>query len=542
MISIEYVQPSDWLSCLISKYPQLLAGGYASLEDQLRGFWDLYRFQHPTHAVYQQHGDKLHTVFPVQFWGDEGRGPKRAGYMAGTLESCLGLDELESECVCGCEERLLDFSPGWLPQCHEALLPETDSMKAVSLVGTNYKGHSFLTRYLLFGIPGYLYGNKYDLVLRHLEKVAEDLTLLFTDGLLVGGRRYFAALVGSKGDFKFQAQVVAHLKRSYQNMGSVRNIPCCSICLAGTTEHEMEDVQHEPGWASSMWTERPWDSDNPPPFLQVPFDNAKPEMLYKLDHFHVFKVGVGRDVCGSALMWLCYLGWFDIPNESTSVPKRLERCHSWFVLWCRAEQKNPGLRSFTKLFFNYANTGSSAWCNSKGSDTMLILHFLAWTLRLKLDNVEDSWATHERILRVLLRVVTNAIEMCDLVYKHPLWMPRKCAMRLYCHIMVVVRGYKQVAKYFVDQEMAGFRMKPKPHALHHLGYDLKLALQTRAPKNLNPACYACEMNEDHIGHTARMSRRLATKTLGLRLMQRYFLKTKAVIRRHLLKRKSQMKG
>ena len=44
-------------------------------------------FQHPTHAVYQQHGDKLHTVFPVQFWGDEGRGPKRAGYMAGTLES-----------------------------------------------------------------------------------------------------------------------------------------------------------------------------------------------------------------------------------------------------------------------------------------------------------------------------------------------------------------------------------------------------------------------------------------------------------------------
>ena len=116
---------------------------------------------------------------------------------------------------------------------------------------------------------------------------------------------------------------------------------------------------------------------------KFPLTMPNQKCLYKLDHFHVFKVGVGRDVCGSALMWLCYLGWFDIPNESTSVPKRLERCHSWFVLWCRAEQKNPGLRSFTKLFFNYANTGSSAWCNSKGSDTMLISTLLGMDFEVK---------------------------------------------------------------------------------------------------------------------------------------------------------------
>ena len=538
-ISIEYVRPSDWLSLLIRRYPELLAGGSAKLDDQLRGFWEHYRFQHPTHAVFSQHGDNnLHNIFPIQFWGDEGRGPKRAGYMAGTIESCLGLGELDCECRCGCAERLQEFSSAWKPKCSESLAEETQSMEAVGLISTNYKGHSFLTRYLLFGIPGYLYSNKADLVIAHLEETARDLVSLFTDGIVIGNRRYFASLVGSKGDLKFQANVVAHLTRSYQNQGTTNARACCSLCMAGTPEYPVEDCSHEPKWAESMFSERPWDEgDEPPPFLKVPFDVEKPEMLYRMDMFHCFKVGVGRDIAASGLVWLCRLGMFDLEGEPKNVPSRLARCHSWFTLWCRAESKTPALRSFTKTFFNYPKQWSSPWANSKGSDTMLLLQFLKWFLSCRLDHVEEAWAAHESMLRLLLRVVTHGIDMADIGYKHPLWMPRECATRLYCTIMVVVRGYKHLAKHFVDHRMAGFRIKPKLHALHHCAYEIRTALHTRAPKILNWVCFACEMNEDHIGHTARMSRKLATKTLGKRLMQRYFLKTKALIRRHFAKRK-----
>lgn len=534
-IQIDYVQPSDWLSCLIKRYPALLAGGRAKLTDQLRGFWDLYSFQHGDHAVFKHHANDLERVFPLQFWGDEGRGPKRAGWLAGTIESCLGLDDIKWKCCC--ERKLDDLPRSWLPTFDGNVAQDNQYIRAISNVGTNYKGHSFLTRYLLFGIPGYLYGSKSDLVWSHLNKAAEDLTSLFNVGIVVDGQRWFAALVGSKGDLKFQATVVAVMNRSFQNMGSVRQIACCSLCLAGTESYPMEDVAHEAGWVESLYQERPWDENHEPPFSQVPFDDGKPELLYRLDVFHVFKVGVGRDLGGSGLVWLCYLGIFDYDEgESKSVDARLTRAHSWFVLWTRAEKKYPGLRSFTKSYFNIPNASSSAWTNSKGSDTMLILQFLQWMLTLQLQNLPEPLMEHQEMLRLLLRVITSSLDMCEIGYTHPLWIPRACAMRQYLLIMVVVRGYKKLAAYFVERGMAGFRIKPKLHALHHLAYDLRLALKTNAPRVLNWACFGCEMNEDHIGHTARLSRKLATKTLSLRLMQRYFLKTKALIRRHFINR------
>ena len=66
----------------------------------------------------------------------------------------------------------------------------------------------------------------------------------------------------------------------------------------------MEDVQLEPQWKSTMYLERPWSDDWVPAFTKIPFDPARPEWLYKLDFFHCFKVGLGRDLVGSGLVWL----------------------------------------------------------------------------------------------------------------------------------------------------------------------------------------------------------------------------------------------
>ena len=40
------------------------------------------------------------------------------------------------------------------------------------------------------------------------------------------------------------------------------------LCLAGTSDYPMEDVQHEPLWARSMFQSRPWNDDASAPFLE----------------------------------------------------------------------------------------------------------------------------------------------------------------------------------------------------------------------------------------------------------------------------------
>ena len=526
-IFIEYVNPSDWLACLISKAPCMLAGGHSGLEDQLAGFWELYRQTHGSHEVYVHHGNDLRRVFPILFFGDEGSGPRRAGYLAATIESCLGLSEVPDQCDCGdCS----DLPWHWVPQLEDDLPHETDQMLAAARVATNYKGNSKLTRFLVFGLPGFLYDKNPQMIDKHLQLVSDDLASLFHKGIVVSGVTYNAALVGSKGDLKFQAHKVVHMCRSYANRGTANDIPCCSLCMAGHSAVPMEDVQHEPLWASTMFQQRPWTDSCEPVFSQVPYDQAQPEYLYKLDAFHVFKVGVGRDLTGSTLVFLCDLGCFDL---SRALPERLSRAHRQFKLWCMVHGKSPALRSFTKLFLNIVSRASAPWCNSKGSDTMMLLEWLSWYLKLQLRSLEGDLVNHEQMFRMLAQVFDNSLAMFEMSYCHPVFLRRKCAGRLYCHIMTVVRGYKWVAAYMVQEGHSAYRLKPKLHALHHLAYEIRSALKTPATRIMNWLCYACEMNEDHIGHTARLSRVLNTKTLSLRLMQRVFLKTRALMRRHL---------
>ena len=532
-VQIEYVDPSDWLRVLLQKYPRLLAGGNSPIEDQFSGFWALYRQAHPGHEVFRFHDQHLGKVVPVCFFGDEGRGPRRAGYMCVTIESCLGLSEM-TQARCDCDAHLATFPTHWVPTSNGEIGQVTEQMLCATRVATNYGGNSYLTRFLLFGIPGFLYDKTPSVVQDHLKKVADNLLGLFHQGVSVAGQQYWAALVASKGDMKHQAFVVAHLTRSYANLGRSTAKAACSMCLAGTAAYPMEDCDHSPTWAESMNVERPWTENDPPVFNDIPYDNMCPENLYKVDCFHAFKVGVGRDLCGSSLIWLCELGVWDLPNESRAIGARLERAHRHFTLWAQTERKSPALRSFTKNYLNCPGKWMSAWTNSKGSDTMLIIQFLVWRLKVLLGNLEDTEAAaaHAPMLQLLLTVLENSLAMFAMSYDHSLWMDRKCGARLYCHIMVVVRGYKRLAAYMAEKGLAGYRLKPKLHSLHHLAYEIRTNLKSGCSHILNWLTYACEMNEDHIGHTARLSRKLATKTLSLRLMQRLFLKTKALARRH----------
>lgn len=193
---------------------------------------------------------------------------------------------------------------------------------------------------------------------------------------------FFGALIGFKGDLKFQAHAIATMTRSYANLGTVSQLRMCSLCRAGGPDVHMEDVKLEPDWQRPMFFDRPWQPDHVPLFAHIPFDSEIPEYLYKLDYFHSFKVGIGRDIVGSTIMWSkC----FDLENDTTSIDDRLARAHAQFKLWALTEHYSPALRSFAKRFMNAPTSADSAWSNSKGSDTIILLKWLHFLLAMVLN-------------------------------------------------------------------------------------------------------------------------------------------------------------
>ena len=530
----EYINPSDWLKLLVRKYSFLLAGGTSPIESTLLGFWELHRFHHPCHPVFAIHNQHLGKVFPLCFWGDEGRGPRRSHYLEGTIECPLGL--WDKDVTCDCHDCLQSLPAHWLP-AEPSQIRDTPHLDSVDRIETNYRGHSYLKRHFLFGLPGFVYETEPGIIKKHLEVIADDLVNLFNTGFRKDDDVFYAALIGSKGDLKFQAQTIASMTRSYANMGTINQIRMCSLCRAGDPDCPMEDVNVEPGWQHTMYFDRPWEQGNAPPFTRVPHDHLHPERLYKRDFFHCFKVGLARDIIGSTVIWLCHLGCFDLQDGTQNLDDRLERAHTQFKLWALTEGYSPALRSFTKHFMNSRVYADSAWANSKGSDSMILLRWLRFYLGLILSSPCDAVQPHALHLQLVRDVIHNGISMCDLVYSHNLFLRRHCARRLYLHIMVVVRGYKKIAAYCLEKHLPGYRLKPKLHALAHMALEIRKGLKTKTPRLLNVLIWACEMNEDHIGHVARLSRKLATRTLGQRLAQRYLLKSKALFRRHLEKRK-----
>lgn len=515
-ITTNWVCMTDYVEYFLKKAPFILFGGNGcDAHDRLKEFWGAFRAHHPGHQVYTRHGDALHKVIPYCFHGDEGKGPKRATFMDFSFETPFGLELFES--VCSCSGTL------------ENDLPRDLTMT----MSHNAKGHSYLKRYLLFGLPHAWYKDGKDHILdKHLELVAANAKDFFENGVrLPNGEVFYGAFIGLKGDLKFHKDVTVSLKRCYANMGSKNYLMMCSFCHAGLREYPFEETDEVPRWSETLFVDRPWETD---PFLAtIPFDSEEPEFGLKLDPFHIMKVGFNRDAVGSIVFTLLRLGYFDCTEQdSLAVPARLKRAYGLFRLWTTVERKSPGCRSFTRSFFNALTASSSPWVNAKGSDCTLMLKWLTFFLRLTLQTVPKA-QEHKNLFKVMLQLTETILEFQNHCQQHGLFLRRACGQKLHGLVMTISRSYHWLAREVLTLKIAGFSLKPKFHSLKHIAYQLRLELQSDSTEYcLNPLCFNCEGNEDHVGRVCKLGRNVSTRTIGRRVLQRYFLKTKALIKRH----------
>ena len=164
---------------------------------------------------------------------------------------------------------------------------------------------------------------------------------------------------------------------------------------------------------------------------------------------------------------------------------------------------------------------------------MLLLGWLHWFVSSRLQQEPPLPQEHKRLFRLLRSTIHHGLQIFDIAYSHPLWLARECGQSLYLHLTIFLNGYHMLARQALDMHMSFFALKPKFHGLKHVAWDLRCALQTPSPLVLNPAVYACDLNEDAVGKLCSLALVVSTRTINYRVIQRSFLKKKAVLNRHL---------
>ena len=546
-IEVPYISPKDFLKFLLGKHPELLLGGVDDLElgrKHLESFWQNYGEIHPEHVLFQEtnHTERrLSNTLPLAFHGDEGRGLKKGNTCVVMMETVLGLmDPKTPKNFTRCETCFVGKGTANKHALKEGCMDCPSVSAEIPLSAqqvSNYKHHSFLTKYILSVLP-HSYFKGTDLLVRLMEKLCEDFQDLFDSGVDFQGGKMFAALTGMKGDLKWY-QAIANLSRCFSKQLKVGE-PMCHQCMAGTPDLEFEDTSHNPPWEQSEYTERPWEEEDPPVIARLPFDSQRPEMILRRDVFHNAKQGTFRDYIASTVLLLCKLGYFTDPNSGNNRDTLLERAHSHFRLYCHATGKSPALRSFSSSFFNVSRWTDFGWINCKGSDTSLCMSWLrVLTATLVLDLKSED---HRQTLEAMTRAAAKGERFFKILYSHGLWLSRHCTGAMYESLHSFLAAYNQLAFLSLyTHAFTGYAKKSKIHMLAHEKQDLRKVLKTAKHFALSPIAFACEGNEDMVGRLSRLSRRVSQKWAAHRTLDLYLIQCKTVHRRFQATRKNKLK-
>lgn len=505
-------------SCNISwkKKPDVIHGGNPQ---SIGAFWNAYKLYHGSHEVFVQHDD-LSRVIPVCLHGDEGRGKRRSQTTVVSFESVLGMKGDPTPCN-ECRPQHLVVSQGKLPQ----------ELQLSQRLCCNLKGHSFLQHFPLFVIPGTWWKTYKTLTHKMLQHVAEDFEDLFNTGFQIGNETWYVACVGSKADLKWHGKI-CRLTRGYENKSTVQDVPHCHVCLAGSPGLPAEDLGNSPVWVPTCYVSRPWAFDDVPALDRIPFDPNKPEFLYKHDIFHTLRLGIFRDFCGSTLFMLIRLGYFR-PGD---IGVQLESAHGHFHLWQLANRKRASLRSFSKGLLCYKSAKSFPWFNVKGSDCFLLLKWIrTLVVGLLLNDCND--ASHLRPLRISLSTCEMAINFYDMVSHHNMFLSKHCAAKLIEKGRSFINGYVWLADFAFSMSWCLYALKPKLHFTRHLVLELEQQLHSGSELILSPLLWDCCQNEDFIGRTCRVARKIDERILCHRVLENYLIKAGILYDREVKKRR-----
>lgn len=490
--AIPWINPRDWLLFLLRKGLWHRLAGLDYEEKHLAPqiwtqFWSNYGTLNPHFGIFAT-GVDLSRTAAFFIHGDEGRTLKRAALMVTTLQSALGF---------GFGEKRLKVP-----------LPEAFKLRV------NYTGHTLTTRFVVSTMPKGCYDNTPQVFQAFLDTLAQCLRDLSDEGIVdpLTGERYRICVIGCKGDLPY-LQKTGNLVRAF-NTGVKRGKEAkkpkgvCHLCLGGTSDdYPAEEIQtRDPRWLQTVAVQLPWEVT--PPFIQHMYhDVSDPAAFFMPDLWHNFHLGVGKAYVASVVQ-LC-LTFVPAPN--------LEAKWAWlsahYRAFCQGEKRQPHITKLTGYLMSYGDKTGAMGAWSKGA---LTTNFVKWlpALIAALPDDEQGYlkecadaAQHMNALFGSLFTAAAFLDANEGSYIANLGFAFLCVYNKMAHVC-----YNAGRPYL-------FPMYPKLHHLHHTWIKILQDI-TSAGYAINPLVTACQQDEDAIGRTSRISRRVSIRLTMTRTLER----------------------
>lgn len=208
-------------------------------------------------------------------------------------------------------------------------------------------------------------------------------------------------------------------------------------------------------------------------------------------------------------------------KDGSSIPEKLRSAYGCFRQFCKARKETPVVKHFTRDNLNWDSMRKYPEASFKGSDSRLMLAFLLNFLEgiaVPTDVEKDAFVAGkalDELLRLCYRERKEFMQRSEITTSISL-------MRVWSE------SFYKVAAACFNAKLNFFPVVPKFHYMLHVWHDLAEALK-RSPANedefLNPALFSCQMAEDHVGRTCRISRSVHARNVPRRTAEKWLVQT-----------------
>ncbi|CAE7180797.1 unnamed protein product [Symbiodinium microadriaticum] len=512
-----FIKPKAQLEALSAEgyFHRVLGVPVHLASESLALFWAKFRVLHPQHQIFENPDLDYEKLIPYYLHGDGGRGYKKDPIEILTMFPALGS---------GSRKRSIDLSS------------KRPAEEAINL-GINLTGNSGATRFL-FSVVSSLVAKTDGQVFDDLMEIwGQELQSLLEHGFHAQGSTWRVVILGFTGDSPF-VKKVAKTTRSFHNVRkrfSSKGLQkgCCWLCHAGyeSADGNIHIPFEQLGLKGPAWLQTcrlqnplPWEDGGGALMQHMLHDTADtPASFFKADFFHVWHAGVGQDFSASGLVYamkaLFSLG---------SVPKDLDCLNATLKQYLTKSKDKLHCGKLTEDLLGYNSTRDypeGKW--SKNLDTAVIVRFIIYLLELP---EYRATVQNDEILRLILSASIAMGHMISTSLRAEYFMSPGHTETVLQSGYAFLMDYSALVSKCYDRALCLFKLRPKIHYLNHIL--LRIYEEWLSDGfAVNPLAEATFMSEDFVGRAARVSRRVSTRAVAIKTLQRHIFLMKAALDR-----------
>eukprot|EP00438_Fugacium_kawagutii_P012347 Skav221978 [mRNA] locus=scaffold195:1042561:1043835:+ [translate_table: standard] len=379
----------------------------------------------------------------------------------------------------------------------------------------NFAGHTFLTRFVVSVITKKKYADCPEFFHDAMEIFSRELKDLLETGVRdhFTGEVWKFCVIGAKGDMPY-LQKLGRLRRSWNTgvkRGVQRTVPrgTCHMCLAGTNEYPSEDTSWRPAWVETIGVQSPWDIE-PAVIKHLPHDRSNPAAFFQADLWHCIHLGIGKSFIASTIQIALEV----VPASNNEA--RFDWLTSHYHRWCRAVHSSSYVSKISAYLVSYNEGPGATGAWSKGS---LTTNLAKWLVVL----LGELGTDQHRFLPRCQESLRQLNAALSFLYNAPLFLEENECRYIVDRGMHFLQQYTSLAQECYNLRKAHlFPLYPKIHAVQHWWWTLQTQADTIG-YGVNPLCAACQMDEDTVGRLSRVSRRVSSRQVTLRTLQRHLV-------------------